>query len=505
MASYETCVINNIPTYQLGDKDLASIVFKSHALSSEAIAILINENCPIIAFWPKFTFSSFVDPRGISKDPTCIDISSNSKFVITGHKNGSLILWNTEKLTIEQTISREGPSITNVNFAHDNNSFIFSTADNKIYIYDLSSSFLSIGFPKERLVYHSKDESITKVYLPYSTSKFCLFSTETVVNILEIPSSEKDPLFTPNDIASTPIGSKINFSIFLNNPDLNLVIDHNETLNIYRIINGEVHFVFEHDFSKKIRNAFQLNSGITAAIEKGNDEKSIALVNYFQKKINNCGTQEMTDAILDCSLIFSIHEKIYIMNISWLKEITFISWQDFILKMAEFEDWENLFETAASIYEGTNDRVFGIPESPSKRIKQIQDIMLPILEDSLRKCQDSSLLQQILIIASKLRFYDFINVTSLEFCEQKTLSNSFPMLSDFFDAVFSPETYSHLKSIIIIYIYQQYFYESYLNGTIKDAEMLSVKAYALADIYNKIVANLDMMIIDYNNLTQHLK
>ena len=43
------------------------------------------------------------------------------------------------------------------------------------------------------------------------------------------------------------------------------------------------------------------------------------------------------------------------------------------------------------------------------------------------------------------------------------------------------------------------------ENTIKDAEMLSVKAYALADIYNKIVANLDMMIIDYNNLTQHLK
>jgi len=496
----DSCVVNEVETYTINGKDRSTLELQQSnfpdnpvtvitSTSADAVAILTNDSCPIVGFWPQFEFSSFSDPKGASQNPTCIDISADSKFVITGHEDGTIILWNVQKLIIEKVISRDGPAVTHISIARDNESCLFSTKDNNIFLLNFSSSFLK----KDRFIYHSDtdDESITHLYLPSSTCPFCLYSTDTVVNILEIPKNEKS-YTKPIDIASAPVGSYIHFSTMIIPNALLLIVDHNETFNAFRINReGDIHAVFENSFDYSIRSAFHLKSGITAAITYNGD---INLVNSAQKKIEVCKNEDFNDTIPDASVIFALHERIYMMNVNWLKEVQFISWQDRILKMADANDWDNVFETACSIYEGTNDHVFGIPDSASVRIMQIRKLMEPLLKRALEYCPDDDFLQRLLITAGQLRFYQFVNKVALDFCELNTMSKTFPTLLDYFNAVFSKKPYLYLRNFINIDIYQQFLDLSYLHRNIYIAEQ---KLYQL-DIERNVTAPLLAISVSYH-------
>lgn len=329
-------------------------------------------------------------------DITCIDISDNKKFVVTGHENGMISLWsipdNFTFLRSFQKIHEDKTSITHIKFGR--NSETIYVGDEKGIVTQISITVIIKAYAfREVLVYNGsnvkeEDENgnsispeLTGIIVSREGDPFPIgFLTYENYYVTFDPSAIAGFNFTGQEkklilYESEKLLNQPTISLFSRAVDYFMNISIGSSLRMLQIRdpNETVPLLGEIKFKNDIivRTLFLSSSLIAIVLSSG----SIQLMLYNGEIVSQNTSDQLTQILSNNVIDFSCYdEKVFIINeknVFWLR---FANWEVTIENMAKKGEWKSAFQSLSEINLDLSCNLIGIPQNMSVRRRKVSEL-----------------------------------------------------------------------------------------------------------------------------------
>ena len=105
-----------------------------------SLAIADNNTIKVFSVNSKELVSEF--KNGHTSQIRAIDISKDSSLLVSGDKEGKIVLWDFKNNTILKTLTFQKGIVTSLKFSPDGKYFASGGIDNKVYLYDISNNIV---------------------------------------------------------------------------------------------------------------------------------------------------------------------------------------------------------------------------------------------------------------------------------------------------------------------------------------------------------------------------
>lgn len=306
--------------------------------------------------------------------PSCIDISDDGKFVVTGHDDGSCLLWSaTDNYTLLKAHKKlhQGP-ISHVKFGDKNDVFYASDSMGVTTRISVQSIFGMVSF-KESLVYEGKmpvhDLVVSRSDGPFPVG-YIVFPTSYVVFDPKLLSGgafteKKSPIvFKSDQFYDPPV-----ITLKPRDQDYFMALTSGTALNMMQVRSPGKMVSLLSDFKSEKPGTVVLFLSASLLVVITNDGTMLLLTTNSQLVCSSF-SNELSELISGVRTVLCHNEKVLLLTSSNLVSVAFASWDQMILKQAKAKNWDSVFRALSEVQLGLNHELVGIPTNEAvKHIK----------------------------------------------------------------------------------------------------------------------------------------
>ena len=381
----------------------------SVAATNKVVAIRTDFSLPVLAEWPYSDAKEILDNKKLPETPTAMDISPNSNYLVLGYESGTINIIDLEKQTIAKQIKRkEKPGIKSIRFSSD--SLAFTVIDNNgalsIFTCNITLSFITV---KERN--YRSEERLTSAFInKYDDDWLIASSLDTLyhVSLSDDDELQLSVIYQPSNL------SEISFTCDMYKDTLIVGATCGNEFNVYTVNKfGSYKFSSGTECECDVKQAVYLSNRVFVLVLA---DFSLQIIKASGKAGDHCVSDGLASAIKNAKVIFSAHQKLFLMNEAACLQLSFLDWGTFLQELAKEEKWEECFELAIGIYTGNNLEFFGIPSSVKKRCIQVKTTMQFIFDSILKRIDVSEeVFVKIMTTAGVLEMGQFLGKTLLDY------------------------------------------------------------------------------------------
>lgn len=323
-------------------------------------------------------------------DPLCIDISNDSKFVVTGYDDGSIALWSIEhNYTFIKSFQKLHTSpITQIKFGPNNN-ILASDMNGLTTIISFFSISVSLGVYtfKESIIYQGKlpvqNLIISRSNSPFPIG-FIIFPTSYVCfDLKEILSSTFQSTKDIRLIESDTFFDPPCLSLFPRTSDYFLSVCTGKSFKLLQVRSYDQMIPLISDFECDSKSGsicfseFISNSLIVITTSNGLME----LITTNGLEVCSSTSQRLKEMLNAIRSVQCHNEKVILVTTESLYSLSFESWDEMILKFMKEGKFTIAFQSLSEINLDLNRNLVGIPSNLSIRRRKVIELGEKLLDE----------------------------------------------------------------------------------------------------------------------------
>ena len=370
-----------IETHQAFLETLGSIGIKSIVHGANIGPCFVFATDSFFPFYFDFRTNDYTVFRGKPKSspaPTCIDISDNKKYVITGHIDGSVSLWSVSDFTYIKSYSKalSGSPITHVKFGKSSEVIYAANANGVVSQISVSVIIAAYSF-KESVVFQGEKVSnliVSRQGHPFQLGIIVLSDSYIVFDPNTLSGLNFGQHKNPIVFKSEKFGNQPHISLMARDQDFFVNVAVGTSLNMYQIrsmyetvplLNN---LTFENE---NIRETLFLSSSLIAVLTESG---TMQLILYNGETICKNNSKELINFINTSRAYLTYDEKMVLLSERNLIFLSFATWEEIILEMAQESQWINAFKSLSEISLNISCDLIGIPSNQSIKRRRIMDL-----------------------------------------------------------------------------------------------------------------------------------
>lgn len=410
----------------------------------------------------------YFNTKGAPTSPfTCIDISNDLAYLVTGHLNGSVSVWSIAEQKFVKSLDnkKDYSEVTYVNFGVTSEYIFYGDASGKLYSVVFRKGFM--GFKMDQRLLYTADSRITTVLASNANIEnspaigFATFGNSYLIFNQSLIESANNPIIQQ----PITLDGKTEMSIITKDGAVFLAIGGGKDIQYWK---------FGSNFSgtqlwtkslenEKVHKINLLTSTITAVITtKGSlnlytNKGCTVSAGEFENYIDIFSGR--TDLMVD-------DDKILLVSKNMPAHICFTDWKEVIEFHVEKKEYDKVFSMLLEISIGTSDDLIGL--SSNNTIRRIEvakigrDVSERCIADSMNSTSLSADLSYVITYATQLGIGRYVVQSAFKVFKEKN------KLEEFFAGIFANQSFN--GQAVTADIVKEYFDYAATNNILDKAE-----------------------------------